>query len=257
MLFRSVFTFSAAASFIISADTVLSAAGLNFTPQSRYSVVQKALTDPLAKATGAVVFVLSSDTSFLIPQTLILRNNDVEFIPAAGYTAIAKPAETPLAPNELRIGPGPTPTTFAVTVPVVARELPFVTIKPNTNFALSGSIANVIRTYAADFFTSELRIVYDANASRYSVTVPVVATTRTSVGNVATNTNFIADRFFPNLTGIYAASAFSGGTDDTDNPLTIDGQRVNPGMRILVKNQNDASENGIYVAATEIGRAHV
>lgn len=96
----------------------------------------------------------------------------------------------------------------------------------------------------------QLRIQSDG-AGNYVVTVPVMAQRHGTDGNVALNTEFTTGSTFANLVRIYAPSAFAGGSDDNVTTRTIDGAPVYAGMRILVKDQLVAAQNGIYVASEE------
>ena len=274
------FIFSSSATFTIPRNLVLSAPnGIIFNPRSNYKVVQKGVNDPLAPTEGKIVMVLSSTASFSVLNTLRLTTpkpanitadfENYTFAPKENYTAVFKPGETNPLPGELLITAHTEPGKYKIVVPVesvgafpthsiVESNSPFIFNVASPNPAKPTS---VIVAFAETAFTSELKIeaqTPDPNPAppspNYAVSVPVMATTNATIGNLQPNVNFAGgvSGFIPasvTATFIQASSkeSFVGGSDDSNTPLTIDGVPVKAGMRILVKNQNDQRENGIYV----------
>jgi hypothetical protein len=267
----AAFIFSSSGEFTIPRNLVLRVNGVDFNPRSNYKVVEKAVNVPLAPTEGNVVLVLSSTSPVAILDTLRLQTTAVAgavvaaytFAPKQTYNAVFKAIELPLQPNELRIVPYTEAGKYKVIVPVMGVGTLFNTaiVEANSPFTFNTSSPNpspplsVISAFAESAFTSELKIA--AQNPDYVVTVPVTATTRTVLGNLGPNTQFTNDitGFIPAsrddaLIQVYSLGSFSGGADDADTPLTIDGVPVSPGMRVLVKNQQNARENGIYVVST-------
>jgi hypothetical protein len=267
----AAFIFSSSGEFTIPRNLVLRVNGVDFNPRSNYKVVEKAVNVPLAPTEGNVVLVLSSTSPVSILNTLRLQTPAVAgavvaaytFAPKQTYNAVFKAIELPLQPNELRIVPYTEAGKYKVIVPVmgVGTLSDTAIVEANSPFTFNTSSPNpspplsVISAFAESAFTSELKIA--AQNPDYVVTVPVTATTRTVLGNLGPNTQFTNDitGFIPAsrddaLIQVYSLGSFSGGADDADTPLTIDGVPVLPGMRVLVKNQQNARENGIYVVST-------
>jgi hypothetical protein len=86
---------------------------------------------------------------------------------------------------------------------------------------------------------------------KYFVLIPLIAKTNATAGNLNTNDpiTFPTSPAITNLFSVTANSAFFGGLDDGSDPRKVDGIVISAGMRILVKDQDDAKANGIYVAS--------
>lgn len=268
----AAFVFSSSGEFMIPRNLVLRANGVDFNPRSNYKVVEKAVNVALAPTEGAVVLVLSSTSPVSILNTLRLQTTAEAGAPVAYYTfapkqtynAVFKAVEVPLQSNELRIVPHTESGKYKVVVPVIGVGTSFdsAIVEANSPFTFNTASPNpsppasVISAFSEAAFTSELKIA--AQNPDYVVAVPVMSTSRTVLGNLGPNTQFTNDitGFVPasrddTLIQAYSLGSFSGGADDANTPLTIDGVPVSPGMRVLVKNQQNERENGIYVVSTE------
>ncbi|NDC55361.1 MAG: hypothetical protein EBZ69_00755 [Alphaproteobacteria bacterium] len=267
----AAFIFSSSGEFTIPRNMVLRANGVDFNPRSNYKVVEKDANTALAPTEGNVVLMLSSASPVSILNTLRLQTTaeagsavaSYTFAPKQTYNAVFKAIEVPLQSNELRIVPHTESGKYKVVVPVIGVGTLFnsAIVEANSPFTFNTSSPNpapplsVISAFSESAFTSELRIA--AQNPDYVVTVPVISTTRTVLGNLGSNTQFTNDitGFVPAsrddaLIQAYSLGSFSGGADDADTALTIDGVPVSPGTRVLVKNQQNARENGIYVVST-------
>jgi hypothetical protein len=267
----AAFIFSASGTFTIPRNLVIRANGVDFNPRSNYKVVEKAVNVAKAPTEGNVVLILSSASPISLLNTLRLQTPAIAgaavasytFAPKQTYNAVFKPLEVEPEANELRIVAHTEPGKYKVVLPVVGTGTSFdsAIVEANNPFTFNTSSPNptpppaVISAFAESAFTSELKIA--EQTPDYVVTVPVIATTRTVLGNLGSNTPFTNDitGFIPAsrddlFIQAYSLSGFLGGADDANTPLTIDGVPVSPGMRVLVKNQQNERENGIYVVST-------
>lgn len=269
----AAFLFSSSAEFVIPRNLALNYGAISFTPRSNYKVVQKDDDTALAPTEGEIVFILSAPTPFAVLNTLRLQTPadpsagvaNYVFAPKQTYNAVYKPGVTVPGPNELLITEHTEPNRYKVVVPVIAvgaagtaalvaaiveasSPFTFNTVSPNPPKPLT-----VIAAFAATAFTSELKIAF--NNPDYSVSVPAACEINTVLGNIGPNTEFTNDisGFIPAsrdaaFIRAFSSGSFSGGADNDNKPLKIDGVPVSAGMRILVKDQANPRENGIYVA---------
>jgi hypothetical protein len=269
----AAFLFSSSAAFVIPRNLALNYGAIPFKPRSNYKVVQKDDVTALAPTEGEIVFILSAPTPFSVLNTLRLQTPadpsagvaNYVFAPKQTYNAVYKPGVTDPGPNELLITEYTEPNKYKIVVPVIAvgaagtAALVAAIVEANSPFAFNTASPNspkplsVIAAFSVAAFTSELRIAF--NNPDYSVSVPVACEINTVLGNIGPNTEFTNDisGFIPSSRNdafirAYSSNSFGGGVDNDDKPLKIDGVPVSAGMRILVKDQANQKENGIYVA---------
>ena len=106
------------------------------------------------------------------------------------------------------------------------------------------------------------RLIYDSSSSFFKFTEADGSTlAQLRVATTPSNANDVASKSYVDATingldvkGSVRAATTAAGTlaSDFENGDTLDGVTLATGDRILIKNQTDASENGVYVVRHQV-----